>query len=375
MRILPLSIQLIHKKNLNSNKVSNPVANYGLPKDTVSFSGSYIHEAYSDLNNTINNKILPLVNDSKPLYQSLIDINNDANKIMNKFSEHEIDFISQKGKMADLSVSSDNKYYEPYISRYNKYKRNLTQYATLKNIVKDENYNKQEIKEALKNAENLLFENNQELNKIKPLAKEYEAATANITLYNEGRTLKNSQLPLKDKLTDTNETRFKAAAYALLIPLPETFIMLRSFKNIEKELQKPTQSPMKTQTTIEHLQQSAESIIQNFDRYKEYKPEITNFIEKHSKNQISKPSDKEINEAYVYLTGECEKNATKERNGLYGYYKTMYLDKGVKVNFEALDQYLNDCETAVNTLYNKKKQIDEKIIEENNRKFFEQYGR
>ena len=234
MRILPLSIQLVQKRsfNKNNNKVSNPAPNYALQKDTVSFSGSFINDAYTSLNDTINNQIMPLVNESKPVYQSLVDINNNANKTINNFSEHEMEFISQKEKMSDLSLSDENKYYQPYMSRYDKYKRNLKQFATLKNITKDENYNQKEIKDALKNAENLLYQNNPELNKIKPLAKEYKDTSANIYLYNESRSLKKSDLPLKDKLFETNELRFKAAAYALLMPLPETYMMLRIFKEV-----------------------------------------------------------------------------------------------------------------------------------------------
>ena len=83
------------------------------------------------------------------------------------------------------------------------------------------------------------------------------------------------------------EIRFKSASYAMLIPLPETYMMMRSFKDVEKELQKPSQSPMKTLTTIEHLQQSSESIIQNFDRYKENKAEITAYIDDYNKNKLN----------------------------------------------------------------------------------------
>lgn len=375
MRILPLSIQLIQKRSLNNNnKVSNPQANSRLQNDTVSFSGSFVEDAYNNLNDTINNRIMPLVEETKPVYQTLVNINKDANKFIMKLSEHEMNFLSKKEQLADLSITPENKHYKPYMSRYYKYRQAFNTFSTLKNIAKGENYNKKDLQDALKNAEILLSENNPELNKIMPLAKAYESTAGNIGAYNEDNTLKNSELPLNDKMFKIYEIRFKSASYAMLIPLPETYMMMRSFKDVEKELQKPSQSPMKTLTTIEHLQQSSESIIQNFDRYKENKAEITAYIDDYNKNKLNNPSDEEFNKTYDCLTKACEKNALKERDRLYNYYENEYLAKGVKVDFKALDKYLNDCEKAVDRLYNKKKQIDKKFIEENNRKFYEKYG-
>ena len=82
----------------------------------------------------------------------------------------------------------------------------------MKNIAKGENYNKKDLQDALKNAEILLSENNPELNKIMPLAKAYESTAGNIGAYNEDNTLKNSELPLNDKMFKIYEIRFKSAS-------------------------------------------------------------------------------------------------------------------------------------------------------------------
>ena len=114
MRILPLSIQLIQKRSLNNNnKVSNPQANSRLQNDTVSFSGSFVEDAYNNLNDTINNRIMPLVEETKPVYQTLVNINKDANKFINKFSEHEMNFLSKKEQLADLSTDRLLAHFQP----------------------------------------------------------------------------------------------------------------------------------------------------------------------------------------------------------------------------------------------------------------------
>ena len=376
MKILPLSAPFLQKRNTNSpiNNVSIPVRNHSLQKDTVSFSGSFLHDAYNNLNETLNKQILPFIDDSKGVYQSLIDINNDAGALINKISEQELNFISKKADLADLSGMPEVELYKPYVTSYDEYKRNLAKYANLKLVLQDESYSSKDMQEALKKTENILFQKNPELNKIKPLYDKYKETQASIELYNSNKTLKNSDSPLKEKLQKINENRYKAAAYALLIPLPETFMMLRSFKEVTKELQHPTQSMMKTLTTIEHLQQSAETIVNDIEKYNIEKPKVSNFIDTYNKNKANNPSVKEIENTYESLTKDCENNARNEVAKLTQYYNTEYVNKGIGFDCDALDRYLKDCNDAIESLYNKKKEVDQKLIEENNKKFFDSVG-
>lgn len=376
MRILPLSIQLIHKKNLNSNRVSIPVVNVNntLQKDTVSFSGNFLQDAYDNLESTINNQIMPFVNENKGTYQALIDINNDANSVISKFSEQEMTFISRKVDLQDLSQVEKSEFFTPMISRYDAYKRNLSRFNNLKNTLKGDCYSSIDIQNTLKNTQNLLFNNNPEVEKIKPLARKYKEVSANIEKYNNEKTLNASDLPLKEKLHKVNESRYQAAAYALLMPMPEIFMMLRTFKEAGKEVQHPTQSLMKTLTSVEHLQQSADSIIKDIDRYGQYSNSVNKFIEDYNNDKPSNPSKNDIEAAYDSLIKDCEKNAANEYVKLMDFYNEEYKEKGVTVDFKSFDDYLNKCKNAVDALYNKKKAVDQKIIEENNRKFFEQMG-
>lgn len=345
-----------------------------LQNDTVSFRGNFLQDAYNNLNATINTRILPFVQDSKQTYQALIDINNDAVSIFDKISKQEIDLISVKADYLNPDVNIKLKRYQPLIERYDKYCTNLKSYARIKSIVKDGSYNTEEMKEALKNTENILFHNNPGLNKLKPLAQRYEDAISNIYLYNDKRTLKFSDLPLKDKLFELENNRSQAAAFIISIPLPETAMMLRSFKNAAKEVEKPTQSLMKTLTTLEHLQQTSESIIKDIDRYYKNNDKISDFIENYNNDTNNKISDKEILSAYNHIKQSCERNVDKEIKSLEIFYETQYLDKNVKIDFKSLDSYLNDCESSVEQLYKMKKQIDQEIIEQNSKEFWNKFG-
>ena len=244
----------------------------------------------------------------------------------------------------------------------------------MKNILKGDCYSSIDIQNTLKNTQNLLFNNNPEAEKIKPLARKYKEVSANIEKYNNEKTLNASDLPLKEKLHKVNESRYQAAAYALLMPMPEIFMMLRTFKEAGKEVQHPTQSLMKTLTSVEHLQQSADSIIKDIDRYGQYSNSVNKFIEDYNNDKPSNPSKNDIEAAYDSLIKDCEKNAANEYVKLMDFYNEEYKEKGVTVDFKSFDDYLNKCKNAVDALYNKKKAVDQKIIEENNRKFFEQMG-
>ena len=375
MKILPLSIQLMHTKNFNNKKaVSNSIANYGLKKDTVSFGGSFIQNAYDNLEKTINSKIMPFVNENKGTYQALIDINNDISSIMKKVSSEEMDSTILKQSLATAEFDKNLQQYQPYIIRYNRYKTNLNNYARIKSLASDTIYQTPEMNEAVKNTENILFENNTELEKIKPLVNRYKKMEHSIFLFNEDRTIQSSSLPLKEKIADLTNKHVQAISYAMLMPLPETYMMLRSFKEMGKEVKQPSQSLMKTLTSIEHMQQSCDSIIKDMDRFNQNKQKIKAFINKYNKNKNNNPTDEEIRNMYDYIVDDCKTNARKEIRLLKDYYKENYLQKGINVDFKALDNYLNKCEDSVNTLQDIKKSIDRKYIEENNRKFFEQMG-
>ena len=365
----------MHTKNFNNKKaVSNSIANYGLKKDTVSFGGSFIQNAYDNLEKTINSKIMPFVNENKGTYQALIDINNDISSIMKKVSSEEIDSTILKQSLATAEFDKNLQQYQPYIIRYNRYKTNLNNYARIKSLASDTIYQTPEMNEAVKNTENILFENNTELEKIKPLVNRYKKMEHSIFLFNGDRTIQSSSLPLKEKIADLTNKHVQAISYAMLMPLPETYMMLRSFKEMGKEVKHPSQSLMKTLTSIEHMQQSCDSIIKDMDRFNQNKQEIKAFIDKYNKNKNNNPTDEEIRNMYDYIVDDCKTNARKEIRLLKDYYKENYLQKGINVDFKALDNYLNQCEDSVNTLQDIKKSIDRKYIEENNRKFFEQMG-
>lgn len=365
----------MHTKNFNNKKaVLNSIANYGLKKDTVSFGGSFIQNAYDNLEKTINSKIMSFVNENKGTYQALIDINNDISSIMKKVSSEEIDSTILKQSLATAEFDKNLQQYQPYIIRYNRYKTNLNNYARIKSLASDTIYQTPEMNEAVKNTENILFENNTELEKIKPLVNRYKKMEHSIFLFNEDRTIQSSSLPLKEKIADLTNKHVQAISYAMLMPLPETYMMLRSFKEMGKEVKHPSQSLMKTLTSIEHMQQSCDSIIKDMDRFNQNKQEIKAFIDKYNKNKNNNPTDEEIRNMYDYIVDDCKTNARKEIRLLKDYYKENYLQKGINVDFKALDNYLNQCEDSVNTLQDIKKSIDRKYIEENNRKFFEQMG-
>ena len=64
----------------------------------------------------------------------------------------------------------------------------------------------------------------------------------------------------------------------------------------------------------------------------------------------------------------------KQYQQLDDYYRTQFTEKNTDVDFVALDTYLNKCEAAVKDLQAKKKAVDSKIIEENNKKLFKELG-
>ena len=131
---------------------------------------------------------------------------------------------------------------------------------------------------------------------------------------------------------------------------------------------------MKTLTTIEHLQQSAETIVNDIEKYNLEKAKVSNFIDTYNKNKANNPSVKEIENTYESLTKDCENNARNEVAKLTQYYNTEYVNKGIGFDCDALDRYLKDCNDAIESLYNKKKEVDQKLIEENNKKFFDSMG-
>lgn len=374
MKILPLSIQLMPKTKLNNNTVSNPVINHGLKKDTVSFGSSFVQEAFDNLNETVDKQIMPFLKDNQSIYQSLIDINKDISSVMNKFSVEELNLMEKKADLITHDRNEKLSKYRPYISQYYKYQFNLREFTRLNKIVSDKTYNNDEIKQAVKNAQNLLFENNPELNKLKPLAHKYEDTLVNISLFNDKRTLSHSDLPLKNKFSNLADQLYKTSAYAFLMPMKETFMLLRSKNEAAKELAHPTQSMMKTLSDIEHMQMSADSIFKNIKTYEKNKDEIINFVENYNKNKVNNPSDKEIKKTYAYLAKVCKQNAMKEYQQLDDYYRTQFTEKNTDVDFVALDNYLNKCEAAVKDLQAKKKAVDSKIIEENNKKLFKELG-
>lgn len=377
MRILPLSVQLIQKRNINKTDNNNtiPIVNTGLAKDTVSFSGNILQDSLDNLNEAINTKIQPFIDDSKQTYQKLIDINNEINTVMGEFSKAELKQLVEKSNYSDPVHNDALMPYQPFVQRALFYNENLLSYKKLKKILSSENYYSDAMGELLKNADTVINKSNPEIEKIVKVFDKYHETLINISSSNDSHTLQTENKPLYDKILElNNKYSYGVKALAFSIPLPDSLKLIQDTKKVIKEIQKPTQSLMKTLTTIEHLQQSADSIVGNIDNYENNKDKINTFIADYQKKKEDMPSADEINDAYAKISEICKASVQNHVSELDSYYDKEFVQKGIDIDLDSIDKFLKEQEDVIEPYTLKMKAIKQKQIEENNREVLKRMG-
>ena len=376
MKLLPLSIQFINQKN-NKTKVNNttvPVRLNSLKQDTVSFSGNFLQDAYDNLSETVNSKIVPYYHDNKQIFQSLIDINNKATSVIEVFSKAELELMNKRYSYSDPAQNKDLKPFQPFVERYSAHEDSIKDYNKVKKILSDDFYASPKVSEALSQADKVMKKTNPELEKLKPLYRKYVETTIDIDLHNDQETLLLSNKPLLDKFNKLKNDSLKSVAFAYSMQMPEIINLIKSTKGVEKEVAKPTQSVMKTLKTIEHLQHSADSIVKGINNFDSNKDRITAFVSDFNKGSDRLPSEVVIKDAYSSLIENCDKNTQYFIAKLNDFYKEEYLDKGVKLDFGSIDETLGQEKETVEKLYDLKKSIDQDYINQNNEKVLREIG-
>lgn len=265
--------------------------------------------------------------------------------------------------------------YEAFIIRAEKYKQNLNNYNRIKTILSGENYDNDDIKATIQKADVTMAEVNPELIKIKPFTAKYDEIVKNIEDANEKNILANDDKELYQKLIDLKENyAAKVLFYEFKIPLPEALKLVQLTKNVKKELEKPTKSLMHTLKTLEHLQQSADGIVQQINTYKQSKDEIGNFISDYKNKENKFPTPAEVQKAYKALTKKCDDSAQFHTAKLDEYFEKKYNQQNVNIDFIVLDEFLSTQQKTVETLSAKKKEIDQKYIAENNQNVLKELG-
>jgi len=220
-----------------------------------------------------------------------------------------------------------------------------------------------------------MAEVNPELIKIKPFTAKYDEIVKNIEDANEKNILANDDKELYQKLIDLKENyAAKVLFYEFKIPLPEALKLVQLTKNVKKELEKPTKSLMHTLKTLEHLQQSADGIVQQINTYKQSKDEIGNFISDYKNKENKFPTPAEVQKAYKALTQKCDDSAQFHTAKLDEYFEKKYNQQNVNIDFIVLDEFLSTQQKTVETLSAKKKEIDQKYIAENNQNVLKELG-
>lgn len=156
--------------------------------------------------------------------------------------------------------------------------------------------------------------------------------------------------------------------------MPEALKLVQLTKNVKKELEKPTKSLMHTLKTLEHLQQSADGIVQQINTYKQSKDEIGNFISDYKNKENKFPTPAEVQKAYKALTKKCDDSAQLYTAKLDEYFEKKYNQQNVNIDFIVLDEFLSTQQKTVETLSAKKKEIDQKYIAENNQNVLKELG-
>lgn len=376
MKLLPLSIQFTNQKN-NKTKVNNttvPVRLNYLKKDTVSFSGNFLQDAYENLSETVNSKIVPYYHDNKQIFQSLIDINNKTTAVIETFTKAELELMNKRYSYSDPAQNKSLKPFQPFVERYSAHEDSIKDYNKVKKILSGDFYDSPKVREALEHADKVMKKSNPELEKLTPLYRKYVESMINIDLHNDQETLLLGNKPLLDKFNKLKSDSLKSVAYAYSMQMPEIIKLMKSTKDVEKEVNKPTQSVMKTLKTIEHLQHSADSIVKGINNFESNKQRITAFADEFNKNSNNLPSERDIKIAYAGLAENCDKNTQHYLAKLNDFYKKVYLDEGVKVDFSSIDETLNQEKETVEKLYDLKKSIDQDYINKNNEKVLREIG-
>lgn len=370
MKIQPLSFRFVNKSaNQKINSQIFPNYNHRLSNDTVNFSGNYIQDAYDDLNETVNNKIIPFYNDNKETYQELIGIGNKYYSVFDQFTKSELDLILKKSSYQNPNPDESLEPFQPFVERGYSQEETVSNYKNLKSVLSDDFYAQKELQEALNQADLVMGTQNPEMMKIQPLYDKYKETFISIQQYNDTQTLKLENEPLSDKLDEIRKTTLTANAYIFLMPIRDIAKLVKSTKEIEQELKNPSQSLMKTHKVIEHLQYSADSILNDINNYNFNKASVASFVEKEKQNSVKIPSESDIKSVYASLIENCDNNFQKCIKELNKYYQEEYLNKGVNIDFNSVDKILNQQKTILENLYAMKKSIDQEYINKNNENF------
>lgn len=359
MNISPVSFK-IFKDNINKNNSSNnsqknvqnyPIVSYAA--DTVAFSGkkNIFEQNLDSVNQIIEEKIVPLIEDGKDLHIKTGKIGYALQEKVRFFGENERDLIGYKFRLfgrddKNLKAEKFAKYLEKY-DEYTDNRRHFDFYASMAKIPEyKSDSNIQNKVESFKN----LFEKPEDVKKLEPLVEEYNSVRNSLSSELEKITLKNTNKPMYDMMIEMNEKKTTAIYYVMLNPYNASAKLLKNRDEVSKSIHNNKMSVYERLKQIEALQHDADSILNTKHLFYENTGEISDFVENNKEFVKILPKDFEIKSAYTALKKQCD---VAEKHALYKmneFFDKQYTDKGVVFDFPKLEGTLKNQKTALKEL-------------------------
>ena len=349
MNISPVSFNFLSSKNRVSNSNKNLCSSdrlFNLSKDTVSFGScqNIVQRAFDEINESVNNEIMPVVAESKDLYISVGKIGYNAQEILKYFGKEENDYFRYKLGLWDESKNPYYLKYRRFLDAIKDYKDNEREFKRLQDMASRPLYNKSDILEVI-NSSKSLYEKESPLCPILPIFDAYELAKSSALNKIDDIFLANKDERLTAYYKTLREQYSCASYYMMISPFGQSQKLIKDKENFEKEINNPKVSILDKMRKIDSFNHSIASIKDLLPIYADNKSDMQKFVENNQ--NITTFSIDNITFAYLNMKKECSDIFDNAFEKFDSYVQDNYSDVDLIVDWDEIHKSLK-CQKIVN---------------------------
>ena len=262
-----------------------------------------IKTGLSELDNLTDNEITPFINDSRDLYIETGKIGYRAQEAVNLITMKENELFQYKFAIQNPENSLLAPFATEYSAPFKEYRQNKLNFERIEKMSQLPMYDKPELKKKIAAAKAFVSSNDNEFEKIKPVADYLENNYKKLGKELDEVSLKSDER-LFEKFKKAKEQQLSAQYFMFITPYNDAVKLKLKREDIKASLKNPAISLYTNIENIKKAQESAEKIAKDKEFFYKNHADMEKFVSEN-KNALP-PSDDEINDTYRNLKAKCD---------------------------------------------------------------------
>ena len=365
MKIFSVNTLSPNPSRINSNKLNKKNSALTPSFHADRFDGGSIADyALQNLNDTVNETLVPFINKHKEKYQKAGYAGIELQGIIDEYQKQNSDFFT-------TGLNEKKKYkifdtVEKEIQDYNQYRKNIREFDALSKMAANPLYGSSEIQQKVQKIKPLFSETSLTFENKKKLCdfyeKTYEKAEDEIS------NIKLTDMPVYPKIKNAQELYMQAISVVVSLPVTEAV----KIKTETDALMKSNEKNYVKMQKAEYLENRLYSgnLIKSIENADKNSEETDDFLKKYNELKPDDNLKEEIKQSYKLMKEKRSNSVKSAADSLSDYYKNEYNPVSDK---SEIKRVLNAQKKANERLWQIIDAAKKEYIEKQNAQFFSGY--